>query len=29
MLTRELLARLPGWHQAYVDDKAMIFVRER
>jgi len=25
----KLLARLPGWRQAYVDDKAMIFVRER
>jgi hypothetical protein len=25
----KLLARLPGWHQAYADDKAMIFVRER
>jgi hypothetical protein len=24
-----LLAHLPGWHRAYVDDKAMIFVRER
>ena len=24
----QLLARLPGWRQAYVDDKAMIFVRE-
>jgi hypothetical protein len=25
----KLLARLPGWRQAYADDKAMIFVRER
>ena len=25
----KLLARLPGWHQAYADDKAVIFVRER
>ena len=25
----KLLARLPGWRQAYVDDKSMIFVRER
>ena len=25
----KLLARLPGWHQAYADDKAMIFVRGR
>jgi hypothetical protein len=24
----KVLARLPGWRQAYVDDKAMIFVRE-
>ena len=24
-----LLARLPGWRQAYVDDKAMIFVRDK
>jgi hypothetical protein len=25
----KVLARLPGWRQAYADDKAMIFVRER
>lgn len=25
----KVLARLPGWRQAYVDDKAMIFVREK
>lgn len=25
----KLLARLPGWHQAYSDDLAIIFVRER
>ena len=25
----KLLARLPGWRQAYVDDKATIFVREK
>lgn len=24
----KVLARLPGWRQAYVDDKAMIFVRQ-
>jgi hypothetical protein len=24
----KVLARLPGWRKAYVDDKAMIFVRE-
>ena len=25
----KLLARLPGWHRAYADDNAVIFVRER
>jgi len=25
----KLLARLPGWHQAYTDDQATIFVRDR
>ena len=24
-----LLARLPGWRQAYADEAAVIFVRER
>jgi hypothetical protein len=24
-----LLARLPGWRQAYSDDSAVIFVREK
>ena len=25
----KLLAHLPGWRQAYADDEAVIFVRER
>ncbi|MGE5149114.1 MAG: hypothetical protein ACM3II_03245, partial [Rhodospirillaceae bacterium] len=25
----KLLATLPGWHQAYSDDKTTIFVREK
>ena len=25
----QLLARLPGWHQAYSDEQATIFVRDR
>jgi len=25
----KLLARLPGWHQAYTDDQATIFVRDK